>query len=416
MAAQTKWRWLGLASLALACATAGASRRHKNADASSADKPPTASQPAAFTVPVAALGFAAPGPFYSGLRESLVSLDFLDEDHLLFTFRAPGLLKRSDGDRPRQIRALVLSVRTGTVENEAVWTIHGRGRYLWMLPGGHFLLLNGNTLDQSDKTLELKPLLRFPGSVEWLEMDPAQRLMVTDSDEPVSAKAQAAQVGSPATAAADVDADEPRRDDAPDMVLRILERTSGKVMLVSRVRSIVHLPISGEGYLEALRGSGRDWMLNLNLFTGGSRTLGTISSSCAPPLVFLRADLALANTCLAQGGRSLIAVNSDGRRIWEAPSPPTQVWPILVPSPGGGRVARETLTVSHAVDAFSPLSFDDVTGQQVEVFDAASGSRLLTAPATPALDGGGNVAISASGRRVAVLSDSAILVYEIPAA
>src|SRR5258708_5885975 len=44
------------------------------------------SQPPAFAIPVEPLGFFAPGAIYQGERESLVSLDFLDENRLLFTF------------------------------------------------------------------------------------------------------------------------------------------------------------------------------------------------------------------------------------------------------------------------------------------------------------------------------------------
>jgi hypothetical protein len=91
------------------------------------------------------------------------------------------------------------------------------------------------------------------------------------------------------------------------------------------------------------------------------------------------------------------------------------VWPLLVRSPDNSRFARETLTVSHAIDAYSPLSFDDVSGQLVEVFDSASGRLALKAPASPVLDAGGNVAISPSGKRVAVLNDGAIQVYELAA-
>lgn len=407
---------LGLAGVLLVCMPAAA-RHRKSSDAVPADKPfITASQPAALSVPVGPLGFAPPGEFYQGLRESLVSLDFLDDNRLLFTFRAPGLLRRSapGQEKPHQVRALVLRLPQGTVESEAVWTIHGGGRYLWALDGARYLLRDGEQLKQGDSTLELKPLLRFPGSIEWVEMDPAQQFLVTDSRE--SAAAGAGQVGSPATAEATVEANEPRRDDAPDMVLRILRRSTGEVMLVSRVRTIVHLPISGEGYLEALRSSAREWVLNLNYFTGGSRLLGRVTSACSPPLVFLRRDVALANTCLPQGGRSLVAVDGDGKRMWEAPAPPTQVWPVLVPGAGGARVARETLVVSHPVDVFTPLSFDDVTGQLVEVFDTATGRLLLRAPASPVLDGGGNVALSPSGRRAAVLSGGAIQVYDLDAA
>ncbi len=393
-----------------------AARHRKPADAASSNKPViAASQPAAFSVPVGQLGFAPPGEFYQGLRESLVSLDFLDDNRLLFTFRAPGLLRRSAAgeEKPRQVHAVVLRLPQGTVESEAVWTIHGGGRYLWMLDGGRYLLRDGDALKQGDGALEPKPLLRFPGTLEWLEMDPGQQFLVADSREPASATA--GQVGSPASAEATVEANEPRRDDAPDMVLRILRRSTGEVMLVSRVRMIVHLPISDEGYLEALRSNAREWLLNLNYFTGGSRMLGHVTSTCSPPLIFLRRDVALANTCLPQGGRSLVAINADGKRLWEAQMPPTQVWPVLVPGPGGLRLARETLLVSRPVDAFTPLSFDDVNGQLVEVFDTATGRLLLKAPASPVLDGGGNVALSPSGRRAAVLSEGAIQVYELPA-
>src|ERR1035441_3310219 len=60
--------------------------------------PEKPSQPPAFTVAVEALGFSAPGPLYLGQRASFVSLDFLDENRLLFTFRVPGLIRREAGE------------------------------------------------------------------------------------------------------------------------------------------------------------------------------------------------------------------------------------------------------------------------------------------------------------------------------
>ncbi|MGC9158147.1 MAG: hypothetical protein ACP5FH_04080, partial [Terracidiphilus sp.] len=90
------------------------------------------SQPPAFTIPVEPLGFSPPSIFYLGMGESFVSLDFLDENRLLFTFRVPGLIRRGAGEEDaRQIRALVLDLPTGTVAAEAQWTLHGGARYLW---------------------------------------------------------------------------------------------------------------------------------------------------------------------------------------------------------------------------------------------------------------------------------------------
>jgi hypothetical protein len=374
------------------------------------------SQPPAFAIPVEPLGFTAPGAYYEGLRESLVSLDFLDENRLLFTFHVPGLMHRSgeDGDE-RQIRAVVLGLPQGTVEAEALWTLHDHARYVWMLNDGHFLLRDQEDLEQGDSTLQLKPLLRFPGPVLWMEMDPTQQYLVTDSREPTGTEPKAGEVPRPGTAVASVTTDSREAGGQPEIVLRILRRASWQVMLVSHVRATAHLPINSEGYLESLRSTGLQWLLNLNYFTGGSAVVGKVDSSCAPALEFLGQREALVASCNPQGGRWLAAITTDGRHLWNASSLPTQVWPMVAKAPGGSRLAWETLTVSHPVGTFSPLSFDDVKGQLVEVYDGADGKRMLTAPASPVLDGGGNVAISPSGQRVAVLNGGSIQVYELPA-
>jgi hypothetical protein len=380
-------------------------------------KGPSASQLPAFSIPVEPLGFYSPGPYYEGQRESLVSLDFLDEDKLLFTFRAPGLIHRAiAGDEERQIRAEVLTLPQGTLETEALWTLHDHERYLWMLHDGHFLLRDEETLKEGNAKLELKPLLQFPGPLLSMEMDPAQQFLVTNSQEPSTPKSQEGQVTSPSTAEADVSTDDQGGNERRDVVLRILERQSGQVMLVSRVRAAVHLPINSDGYLETLRGSGQEWVLNLKFFSGGSKVVGKLDSSCQPPVEFISPTEALANTCVFQNGRRLVALSIQGQKLWEAASPPTQIWPILVRSPNGSRLARETLTLDHSVEGFShPLDVQDIKGQLVEVYDSAAGTLLLKTPANPVLDGGGNVAISPSGRRVAILNGGAIQIYELPA-
>ena len=394
-------------------------REQKDAQPAEQGKPEqAASQAVAFTIPVEPLGFFAPGAIYEGQRESLVSLDFIDEDHLLFTFHAPGLIHRGGNpaaDHERQIRAVVLELPSGTVAAEALWTLRDRGRYLWMLNDGRFLLRDSSDLQIGDASLELKPLLHFQGTVLWLEMDPAQDLMATDSREPVGVKPQPGSVPSPATASAWVTTDEGQQSGQPDIVLRILRFETGQVMLVSRARATVHLPINSEGYVETLRGKGREWVLNLNYFRGGNRIIGKLDSMCAPAVEFVSNPEVLATTCNPDNSRWMVALSTDGKRLWNVSKPPTQIWPRLIMAPNGLRLARETLTVTHPVDTYSPLSFDDVKGQLIEIYDAISGKVDLTAPASPILDGGGNVAISPSARRVAILDGEAIKVYELPA-
>jgi len=378
------------------------------------DKP---SIPPVFSIPVEPLGFSAPGAIYLGQRNVLASLDFIDEDHLLFTFRVPGLLhreaKNSSWSDERRIRAVVLALPNGTISAEALWTVHDRIRYLWMLKDGHFLLRDRDGIQQGDASLQLKPSLRFPGPLQWMEMDPSQDLLVTNSDEPVETAAKPGEVSKPADAEAGMTVDG-QKAGVPNLVVRILERDSAKVMLVSRTRSLVHLPINSDGYVEGLRGDGEQWLLNLNYFSGGSRVLGRVSSTCSPSIDFVSQRELLATGCEATGAHRLVALNTDGRKLWEGLSSAQTIWPLLVMAPNGSRLARETLVVNHEINAYSPLDAEDIKGQLVQVFNAADGAVALETTASPSLDAGGNVAISPSGRRVAVVNAGAIQVFQLP--
>jgi hypothetical protein len=380
------------------------------------DKP---SIPPSFRIPIAALGFSAPGALYLGQRNTMASLDFIGEDRLLFTFRVPGLMHRDAGESEtnyeRQIRAVVLALPAGTVTAEALWTVHDRVRYLWMLNDGHFLLRDRDGLSQGDAALNLKPTLRFPGPLVWMEMDPSQQFLVTNSREPAAAPERPGDVPSPQSAQTHLSVDG-QAPGVPDMVVRILERSSGQVKLVSRTRSSVHLPINSEGYLESLRGDGEQWLLNLNFFSGGSKILGRVTSTCSPSYDFIAQRELLVTACVGLGGNhKLVALTTDGRRLWETETSPQAIWPLLVISPDSSRLARETLAVNHAINAYSPLDSDDIKGQLVRVFDSATGKVALETAASPALDAGGNVAISPSGRRVAVINSGAIEVFDLPA-
>lgn len=374
------------------------------------------------SIPLAPLGFTAPSSNYLGTRNTFVSLDFINEDELLFTFRVPGLihrdLKTGEESDEREIRAVVLKLPQGRVEAEALWTVHDRVRYLWPLKDGHFLLRDRNNLLLGDATLKLKPFLDFPGPLLWIELDPAQQFLVTNSHEPPATVAKAGQVSDPATAQATVTTDE---DDAaaeqgqPALVVRILRRASGEVLLVSRVRSAVHLPINTTGYLENLRGRGTEWMLNLSYFTGGSKMLGSVDTACDPDDNFLSENEILVTGCDSDGASKLLAMTTEGKTLWIAQAPPTQMWPQLAVAPNGSRLAWITLDTSRLVNTFAPMDNEDVKEQSVTVFDAATGDIALVSPLSPILDAGGNVAISPSGQRVALLNAGAIQIFDLPA-
>jgi hypothetical protein len=374
----------------------------------------TASQAPAFSIAAEPLGFSAPGAFYLGRRDSLASLDFVDENRLLFTFRVPGLIRRDAGNGEesdeRQIRAVLLSLPAGTVEAETVWTLHDRARYLWMLKDGHFLVRDGAELKQGNAALELKPILRFPGPLLWIELDPSQQFLVTGSLEPLAVKtAEAGYSPRPEVAGRSA-------QNQGDLLLRILHRDSGQVMLSTRLRDAVHLPIGSNGYLENLQSRGIEWQLNLHGYDGAVTPVARLNSTCVPVSDFASPQEFVATVCNMLGEHRLEAMTSTGRLLWQAQLSDHEVWPKLVFARDGSRMAQETLVVAQEITASAPLTTEDIKGQKVSVYDAANGHLALVTRASPPLGAGGNVAISPSGRRVAVLNDGKIEVFELPAA
>jgi len=385
--------------------------------------PQNPSLPPAFEIPVGPLGFSVPGDNYLLRRQRLVSLDFLGEDRILFTFHVSALMERDDADSTggakQQIKAVILALPTGKVESQATWTVPDRSRYLWMLNDGHFLLRTANGLDEGDAQLKTSPSLRLPGRLLWIQMDPWQQILIANSLEPATAteKPAEAEVSAPGTTNTTPDAQ--KQEERGVLVVRTLKRMSGDVIRVLRVpwsSQTVDWPMNSEGYLEKSHESGFQWVLKLVSFTGGDRVLAHIASGCPPQYTFISDSALLVTSCDPEGGWKLAAMSTTGESLWDKKIATNTMWPLLTMTPNGSRVARETLILNHTADKYKRLlTAKDVQGQVVKVFDGANDKPVLEAPLTPIFDGGGNVAISPSGQRVAILNAGAIQVFQLPA-
>ena len=377
----------------------------------------------AFTIPAGPLGFSVPGEHYLLRRESLVSLDFLDEDHILFTFRVAGLMERNAADTSesgtQRIQALVLALPSGKIESRATWIVPDHSRYLWMLNGGRFLLRVPDGLDEGDARLQTKPYLHLPGRLLWIEMDPRQQVIVTNSLEPADEEQKPGNSGMPVADLATAAAGASKPGEQQVLVARTQKFASGEVLHVSRVpwtSQTSDWPMNSVGYLEDSQYQPNHWLLKLNNFGGGDKALGHVESKCPPKYNFISESELLVTTCDPYSGWKMAGMLTRGDLLWEARVATNAVWPLLVMAPNGSRLARETLLLSRSADRYKRmLDARDFEGQMVKVFDAVGGKMVLQAPLTPIFDGGGNVAFSPSGQRLAILNAGAIQIFQLPA-
>jgi hypothetical protein len=113
-----------------------------------------------------------------------------------------------------------------------------------------------------------------------------------------------------------------------------------------------------------------------------------------------------------------------GRRLWRQHWRHLRSYPELIRSEDNSRFAVSTLRVESAVgrppddeqdNPFQPrVSEGDVLRQEVQVFDSASGSSVLSVTVRPAVTTGQNVSLSPDGRRFALLRGSMLELFDLP--
>jgi hypothetical protein len=258
----------------------------------------------AVSIEVDALGYKAPGTFYLTYQLSSAAMGFFDNDHLLFTFRVGGLLSRVPndpaGDDDQQIRAVVLDLRTGKVEQQSEWRMHDRSQYLWPYKDGKFLVRERDTLFVTDQSLRLEPFMTFDAGIRAIQISADRKLMVVETNEPEKIEREPT---------------EPRQLGTGEPVkVRIFTLGEKTPFVETEGQGVTLLPLMGDGLLDMLEGKGQGfWVLRDVRFHDGPKVVADVKSTCQPSARPVSASVALMVGCYADGDdREVIAVSTDG--------------------------------------------------------------------------------------------------------
>ena len=405
----------------LACTALAAASLAFAADSKSKQKGDPGPPPAA-RIDVDALGYVPPSRFYLVARLATATLDFIDNDHLLFTFREGGLLQRLPGD-PKDdddqvVCALVIDVPSGKVVHRVKWRMHDRQRYLWAIGDGQFLVRQRNALYLTDSNLELRPYMRFETPLQSLSVAPDHRMMVVEYEkfEPPAADSDD---GSLLTAKTGPSLGDSGSSVRPKSTQILLLRTHDNMPIAkSEARHTVDLPLVENGFLELLEGKQPDkWVIRNKPFGGEPSVVAELKSACDPTLMTLSATVALAVGC--PGGsndHAVTAYSVKGNVLWQDRWQSRYIWPTFEFAENGSRFAYGSLQLNHSFGTMDPFGEDDVTAQMVGVFDTDTGKLELVKTASPVLSAGHNYALSSDGMKFAILRDGSIEVYDLPPA
>ena len=373
-------------------------------------------------IPLGPMGYQTLLPEYLLAGNSMLTVHFVDMDHLLITFGLRQLMTRLAGDPPddddRMVGADLVELPSGKVLAQTQWRLHDRGQYLWSLGHGRFLLRVRDQLTvlepmqnvgKGDAFREL-PLLHIDRKLVALQVSADEDLLTVET----TARTPAGEPG----VASNVTVVDPARPAPAPVQMNFYRLTStgagAKGLAVAPAgaigaNTVVYLPMTTAGILDVIEGGKDRWLFNFDEHTGKVDELAEWDTSCFPQPTFVGHGEFVAFGCRgSEEKQSLAGFNLKGEQMWQQNFLDTQTAPTFSFAPAAGRFALGRIVVIAAVDADEVLPESLVRSQEVRVMQSYNGKLLFRIDCTPVERAGQNFALSDDGMRLAVVRETMV--------
>lgn len=343
---------------------------------------------------------------------SVMTMDFIDDQHLLVTFGLRRLMRRdevtTENDDDRTVGAFLLELPSGKVLAKTEWRLHDRGQYLWSLGNGRFLLRVKDQLTLlhplaelaeggAEKAFQQLPFLRMDREVLAIFVSAQSDLVTLETSEHVTKP-------DPAAASPPVQLNFYRMIHTGPLEKMVVVSAG-----VLRTRTPVILPLTTSGFLDVIEGGKGEWLFNFANHAGAVSELPAWETTCYPHATFVTRGEFVAFGCRGSSDRQVIGgFNLKGEEMWQQSFFDGYVAPQFAFAPAAGRFALERGIVASSVDPAQAGLAGDVVSQEVRVYQAYSGKILFKTDCSPVVRAGGNIALSPDGLRLAVVHETTL--------
>jgi len=377
-------------------------------------------------IPLAPLGYQTMTPEFLLGGGSMLTVDFVDHNHLLITFGVHRLMKReADGraeDEDRTVAAALVELPTGKLLARTEWRLHDHARYLWNLGGGRFLLRVHDRLsviapleESANDAFRQTPLLDSNRHIVAILLSSDADLLTVESTQRVG-QGMANNV-----TLVDPTLNDPAQSESAPVQINFFRLSSIGVgstgLRVSpagaiRSRVAVSLPLTSDGYLDLIANGGNRWIFNFDHYSGKIDQLASFDTSCFPRSNFVDHSEFVAFGCRGGEDRLLLAgFNLKGDAMWQQRLSDSYVAPTLAFAPVAGRFALGLVLVTGAIDEDGELPLSVVSAQdaqEVRVLQSYDGRLLFKINCSPVERVGENFALSADGLQLAVVREPVV--------
>ena len=377
-------------------------------------------------IPLGPMGYQTMVPEFLLAGSSMLTVDFVDANHLLITFGVRQLMERLADDPPddddRTVGAALVELPSGKLLARTQWRLHDRGQYLWSLGHGRFLLRVRDRLavlapmqavGAGDAFREV-PLLHIDRHIVAVQVSPDADLLTVETTKRASGEPG---VASDVTLVDPALHDPAQPDSAPVQLnfYRLMSTGAGAEGLLAvsagaiRARTAVELPMTTGGFLNVMEGGKDRWLFNFDAHSGKVSELAEFDTTCFPHPTFVSHGEFVAFGCRGSAEKQdLAGFNLKGEEMWQQSFSDTHIAPTFAFAPAAGRFALGRIVVTGAGDPEGPLTESVVSAQEVRVMQSYNGKLLFRIDCTPVERAGENFALSADGLRLAVVRETLV--------
>lgn len=367
----------------------------------------------------------------------MLTLNYVDDTHLLVTFYTRALIPRLPDAKPEDedgvVAAQLLELPSGKVMAKTEWRLRDRDPYLWSIGHGRFLmrvrtrlaLLNPlETLTHGD-AFRQEPFGDFKRRIGYVTVSSDGDLLTVETLSPAKPRL----TGGAALAATQLK-DKPKEEEngahKPEVQVSFyrltVEKKDGLPERLERQNAggllapnLINVPTNSEGFIGMTRESATAYDFDFIAHNGEKTELAAFDTTCMPHPYFVSRSEFVALGCHGAPDKpELGGFNLKGEHAWIEVLAGDHLGPIFQGAPAVGRFAMSRITLNAAFIDPQNVIPEQMMGQEVSVRQNHDGRLLLKVQATPIQRAGQNFDLSPNGMELAIVRAGNIEIYRLP--
>jgi hypothetical protein len=335
-------------------------------------------------------------------------LAYLGPRELLVAFNPHSLLSRHNlgpaGSTERAIRAVLVDTDTRLVTRTVEWEIPDNGQYLWPLSEGLVLVHVGSELRVYGEGLKIQNRIPIDGPLAFVRETPDGAFVaigvIRERHTPeLHAQLSQSLGGNP----------------EEDVEIRILNHNF-ETIATSRARSDLMAPtLLNEGQATLLAQPNMRYRISMLTWDNHSSTVALFNSSCVPEISSIAPDFIFMVSCNKQNEEFEYRVlRPNGTPVLKGIANWNEFGYAARGSANRDVFVVKIVQSSRPVPSQAPFSAGDLSSEELGVYRAVDGKRLLKALVGSPSSSRDGYALAPDGSQLAVLTRDQISLYSVP--